>query len=228
MEIKVIGLGGIGGALAPFLVRYLEYSDGERHRVTLVDGDSFERKNAPRQAFAALGNKARVKAEELAAHFPNVSLRAIPEYVTAGNIHRVIREGDVVFLAVDNHKTRKLVSDHCATLQQVLLISGGNELTDGNVQVFHREGRDLTLPLTRFHPEIESPADLSPADEGCEVLLQTSAPQLLFMNLAIASAMLSAFYAWREGRLSYDEVYLDLLLNKSQPVSRSTPLDAPA
>ncbi len=221
MEIKVIGLGGIGGALVPFLVRYLEYSDGERHRVTLVDGDSFERQNASRQAFTALGNKAKMKAEEMAPQFAGVSLRAIPEYVTGENIGRVIREGDVVFLAVDNHKTRKLVSDHCATLERVLLISGGNELTDGNVQVFHREGRDVTLPLTRFHPEIESPADLSPADVGCEVLLQTSAPQLLFMNLAIASAMLSAYYAWRQHSLSYDEVYLDLLLNKSLPVRRS-------
>jgi len=32
---------------------------------------------------------------------------------------------DLVLLAVDNHATRKLVSDHCARLDNVCLISGG-------------------------------------------------------------------------------------------------------
>ena len=35
LEIKAIGIGGIGCALLPFLCRYLQYS-GERARVTLI------------------------------------------------------------------------------------------------------------------------------------------------------------------------------------------------
>jgi len=50
MEIKVIGIGGIGCALLPFLARYLNYR-GERVRITLIDGDEFQRSNADRQAF---------------------------------------------------------------------------------------------------------------------------------------------------------------------------------
>jgi len=46
------------------------------------------------------------------------------------------------------------------------------------------------------------------------------APQLLFANLAIASAMLNAFYGIREGKLTYGEVYLDILEGKSNPVRR--------
>ena len=220
LEIKVVGLGGIGCALLPPLARYLHYA-GIGCRLTLVDGDAFEQRNLPRQAFRAAGNKARVKAEEVAQEFPGLSVRAIGEFVTPGNVADLIRSGDVVFLGVDNHRTRKVVSDHCERLADALLISGGNEWTDGNVQVYcRREGRDLSAPLTRFHPEIAVPGDGSPADASCDYAVAAGAPQLLFMNLAVASAMLNAFYAWQQGGIRYGEVYLDILAGRSQPVER--------
>lgn len=220
MQIKVIGIGGIGCALLPFLARYLNYSGG-RAKITLIDGDEFERRNAERQAFQVLGNKAQVKAGEMAREYEALSFRAIPEYLTEANIDQYLQEGDVVFLGVDNHKTRKLVSDHCEKLSTVVLISGGNDFTDGNVQVHIRQGgRGITAPITRFHPEIQNPQDRSPAEMSCEELMATQAPQLLFTNLAIASAMLNAFYAWREGKLTYGEVYIDVIEGKSNPVER--------
>ena len=220
LEIKVIGLGGIGCALLPPLSRYLYYA-GTGCRLTLVDGDAFEQRNLPRQGFRAAGNKARVKAEEVAQEFPGLSVRAVPEFVTAANAADWIRSGDVVFLGVDNHRTRKVISDHCERLADLLLISGGNEWTDGNVQVYCREGgRDLSAPLTRFHPEIAFPGDGSPADASCDAAAAAGAPQLLFTNLAVASAMLNAFYAWQQGGIGYGEVYLDILAGRSQPVER--------
>ena len=36
-------------------------------------------------------------------------------------------------------------------------------------------------------------------------------PQLLFANLMVASLMLNAFYALKQGGLNYSEVYLDIL-----------------
>ncbi len=220
-EIKVIGIGGIGCALLPFLARYLNFR-GERARITLVDGDEFERANADRQAFRVLGNKAKVKAAELAREFQGLSFRAVPEYVTEANIAPCIQEGDMVFLAVDNHKTRKLVSDYCGKLATVTLISGGNDFTDGNVQVhIRRAGSDWTAPITRFHPEIEKPRDRSPAEMSCEELMERGAHQLLFTNLAVASAMLNTFYSLREGKLQYGEVYLDIVEGKSNPVKRA-------
>lgn len=225
IDIKLIGVGGIGCALAPFLARYLQSEQrltGEEVRITLVDGDEFESKNASRQSFEGLGNKAKVKASELARSFPEISFRAIPEYVGAANLPHVIKEGELVFLAVDNHATRCAVSRHCEALSDVVLISGGNDYTDGNVQVYiRRGGRDLTAPLTRYHPEIGDPKDKSPAEMSCEELAAQAAPQLLFMNLGVASAMLNAFYAWRSGRLGYGEVYLDILEGRAQPAIRS-------
>ena len=233
-EIKVVGVGGIGCALLPHLCRFLCHggppaasggggngAPGAPARVTLVDGDAFEARNAARQAFAALGNKARVKAAELAREFEALSLRAVPEFIHEGNAAGIIGEGDVVFLAVDNHRTRKVVSDHCRTLRDVVLISGGNDLTDGNVQVYvRRAGSDVTVPLTRFHPEIASPRDRSPVEMSCDELQREGAPQLLFTNLAVASAMLNAFYAWQQGSLAYGEVYVDIVQARSNPVAR--------
>jgi molybdopterin/thiamine biosynthesis adenylyltransferase len=225
LEIKVIGIGGIGCALLPHLARYLQ-AGREAARLTLVDGDAFQARNGDRQSFAELGNKAKVKAAELARQFEDLSFRAIPEFVTPENVGRIVRSGEVVFLGVDNHKTRRVVSDHCQGLADVTLISGGNDFADGNVQIYVRcGGRDVTLPLTRFHPEIAEPKDRSPHEMSCDELLVESAPQLLFMNLAVASAMLNAFYAWRLGKLQYGEVYLDILEGKASPVQRQPAAD---
>jgi molybdopterin/thiamine biosynthesis adenylyltransferase len=220
MEIKAIGIGGIGCALLPFLCRYLQYS-GEPARLTLIDGDRFEQANASRQAFSRLGNKAEVKAAELAREFESLSFRAVPEYLTEENAVRHLQEGDIVFLMVDNHASRRLVSRQAATLQNLTLISGGNDFEDGNVQVYlRRDGRDLTPSLTRYHPEIADPQDRNPADLSCEELMAAGVPQLLFANLMVAALMLNAFYAWRKDGLSYVEAYLDILQNISRPVSR--------
>ena len=220
LEIKAIGIGGIGCALLPFLCRYLQYS-GEKARVTLIDGDRFERGNAARQAFSGLGNKAEVKARELAREFEAVAFRSIPEYVTEDNVARLIGAGEVVFLMVDNHASRHLVSRHVSSLADLSLISGGNDYEDGNVQVYIRQGGlDLTPSLARYHPEIAAPRTGIPPTLSCEELMAAGAPQLLFANLMVASLMLNAFYALRQGRLNYSEVYLDIVQNVSRAVSR--------
>jgi len=220
LEIKAIGIGGIGCALLPFLCRYLNYA-GERARLTLIDGDRFERANAPRQAFPRLGNKAEVKARELAQEFEALSLRAVPEYVTAANAGRLMVAGDVVFLMVDNHASRRLVDEHAAGLADLTLISGGNDFEDGNIQVYlRRGGLDLTPRLSRYHPEIARPGDRHPAELSCEELMAAGAPQLLFTNLMVASLMLNAFYALGRDLPGYCEVYLDIRQNLSRPVSR--------
>jgi len=219
-EIKAIGIGGIGCALLPFLCRYLQYS-GEPARITLIDGDRFERGNAARQAFSGLGNKAEVKSRELAREYEALAFRSKPEYVTEDNVGRLIGEGEVVFLMVDNHASRHLVSRHVSSLADLSLISGGNDYEDGNVQVYIRQGGlDLTPSLTRYHPEIAAPQDRNPAAMSCEELMAAGAPQLLFANLMVASLMLNAFYALRQGGLNYSEVYLDIVQNVTRAVSR--------
>jgi len=218
LNAKVIGLGGIGGALVPFLARLLDAHEPPA-RLTLIDGDEFEARNRARQAVPAYGNKATILAGELARTFDRLSVRAVPEYIREENVAALIEEGDYVLLAVDNHPSRRVVSDHCGRLRDVVVISGGNDLHDGNVQVFiRRGGEEIRPPLTRYHPEIARAAGPLPA-EGCDVQA-SSVPQLLVTNLAVASAMLNAFYACLQGMPAYEEAYLDILAGRMNPVAR--------
>jgi hypothetical protein len=219
-RIKLIGLGGIGCIVLQYLAVFLKSLD-RPVRLVLIDGDRFEAANTQRMVFQTLGNKAEVKAAETTAMLgaSDVSVVPVAEYVTVENIDRLIRPDDYVLLCVDNHPTRKLVSDHCESLSAVALFSGGNDGvnpprergTYGNVQVaVRREGRNLTAPLTRYHPEIAQPAGKLPSDADCGQLA-VSTPQILFANLAVASAMLNAFFAFTCDRLSYQEVQFDVL-----------------
>lgn len=234
--VKLVGLGGVGGIVARYLALFLRALDREL-RLVLVDGDAFEPANATRMAWLVPGNKAQVVAEELQLQLEEsrVALSAVPEYLTPDNLARVIQPGDVVLLAVDNHATRKLVSDHVAGLHDALLVSGGNDGvgedshgrvrhgTFGNVQVFLRAGgQDVTPSLDAFHPEIANPSDQRPDEEDC-ITAAFSTPQLLFANLQTASAMLSSLWLALERGPAYAELSFDIAAARMAP----SPLGVP-
>jgi predicted dinucleotide-binding enzyme len=231
MRIKLIGCGGIGGHLAPNLCQFLHAERRNAH-VVLVDGDAYEERNRNRMRFARCENKALAMARSLSTQFGDVlTVEPVPEYITPANVEEIVEGGDVVFLAVDNHRTRKLIDTRCAALGTVTLISGGNDGVEngesgtfGNVQLVRREGgRALTGSLGRFHPEIQEPQDRLPSELGCLELAQAGAPQLLFTNLAVASVMLNAFYGLLTGGVAYEEAYVDIAKNTVLPVERVPP-----
>jgi molybdopterin/thiamine biosynthesis adenylyltransferase len=227
-RIVVIGLGGVGSVLGRYLGKFMDSLKRDT-TIYLVDGDAFELRNSARMEFSAIGNKAIEKAREftrIAGEY--VRYVPVPQFVTKENAATIIAENDVVFLCVDNHASRLVVSNRCCELDNVVLISGGNDGiekgkdgTFGNVQVFMRcNGGNRTNPLTRFHPEISDPADSEPDELGCGEL-RDSAPQLLFANLAVASAMLNAFYCCLCNELEYEEIYFSITRGKMVPVKRS-------
>lgn len=221
-KVKVVGSGGIGGHLLEPLCRYLTYT-GDYCEVTVIDGDVYEERNRERQRFQTCGNKAEETVRTLKEVFPKIHLRAKAEYLTENNIITSIRENDVVFLCVDNHATRKLVSNRCEELDDVLLISGGNNYTDGDVLIYMRKnGCNVTPPLTTL-PEIANHKDKNPGEftdaerQGCQQEAMSN-PQLLFMNLDIASSMLGCYYAYDQGRLNFKRVYTDILTQARRAV----------
>jgi hypothetical protein len=229
-RVKCIGLGGIGVVVAQGVAQFLA-SQGAGAPLWLIDGDKYEERNRDRVLFEACENKAVAKARELMrACARGVDVLPVAELVTSQNVGRLIEEGDVVFCCVDNHASRRLVGRRCQRLRDVVLISGGNDGieagqsgTFGNVQVYlRRAGRDVTNPITRFHPEIRQAREQGLDELGCgEQAL--AAPQLLFTNLAVAAAMLGAFYAWLSGTLEYEELYLDTAAGRMTPVKRALP-----
>ncbi len=212
-KLVIIGLGGIGSILSDNLCRYLNHQEN-KWTVTLIDGDSYELKNQERQTFVRLGNKARVKAIEFRMKFENIIFNECEDYITPTNIDSSIKEGDMVFVCVDNHKTRKLISEHIKKLRNVIIVSGGNEKTDGNIQITtKKEGKFLTANLIDYHPEIDNPKDKSPHEMSCEELSK-SEPQLLFTNMTVATIMCWIFYSLDKELLELDdigEVYFDIL-----------------
>jgi len=210
LSIKVIGIGGVGTIFCDKLLRFLNYGNTPSN-VTLVDGDIFEQKNLPRQDFSDDGNKAVSKTVSLRSKYDKVRITPKDCYVDQNNISSIMGENDIVCVCVDNHKTRKVISDYAFKLKNVVVISGGNELTDGNVQIFvRREGENLTPSLTDYHPEISEPKDKLPTEMSCEEL-SSSEPQLFFTNLGVATFMCFAFYnvITRKDH-KYSEVYFDI------------------
>jgi molybdopterin/thiamine biosynthesis adenylyltransferase len=211
MNIKIIGLGGVGSILVERLCRFLNYTREIEASVTLVDGDEYEAKNYERQEFSTFGNKAEVKASDLDIQFPDISIDVFPAFVNETTIMNVVKEGDIVILCVDNHKTRNIVNNYCKNMKNVTLISGGNELVDGNVQTYIRkDGSDITPDIAAYHPEIANPDDKLPEELSCEQLSQ-SEPQLYFANLGVATIMCWSFYnAVIKEDIEASEVYFDI------------------
>ena len=223
MDITVIGLGGIGSILVERLCRFLNFGSNDFDvEFLLVDGDEYEAKNYERQEFTRLGNKADIKATELSVKFDKLGFDVFEEYITEENVSEVIGEGAIVFMCVDNHKTRMIVSNYCKTLKDVTLISGGNEFTDGNAQLYvRRDSKDMTPDLCKYHPEIATPDDKLPSEMSCEEL-SASEPQLYFTNLGAAYNMCCMFYnAIIEGKYERSEVYFDILTMNSNSKIRS-------
>jgi hypothetical protein len=231
-SVKLIGLGGVGSIVARYAGVFLA-SLSQEIRLVLVDGDTFEHSNASRMLFADCGNKAAVLRREMLPRIAEstIALVAIEEFLTPGNVSRFIQPGDICLLCVDNHATRKLVNDYCATLPDICLISGGNDGvgpdsrgavrrgTFGNVQIYVRRANvDVTAPLTRHHPEIEQPGDRLPSDQSCTELA-VSVPQILFANLAVASAMLNTLWLYLCNALHYGELAFDIADGVMRPVS---------
>ena len=225
-RIKLIGLGGVGCIVLEYLAVFLK-SLNQQVRLVLIDGDKFEESNNSRMIFYEMGNKAEVKAADVMEVLESSKVNVVPvsEYITDANIDQLIKPGDHVFLCVDNHATRKLVSDHCSKLNTITLISGGNEGVEpphergtyGNVQVYLRkDGKDVSNPLTKFHPEIANPKGKRPDQMSC-VEMAASTPQILFTNLAVASAMLNAFFAQCCNQLTYQEVKFDIVEARMLP-----------
>lgn len=215
-EITIIGLGGIGSYLVNILSRYMN-SKEEETRINLVDGDEYESKNFQRQEFKVGRegqNKASAQRLELEDKFRKINFVDFNEYVNEDNIKKIIKDKQTVFVCVDNHKTRRLISKYADTLQNIDVISGGNEYVDGNVQIYLRKnGVKCTPSITDYHGEIENPVDKSPDEMSCEELSSESAPQLLFTNLSVATFMCWAYYVKEETGKKYEEIPCELCFN---------------
>ena len=143
VKIVMLGAGGTGGYIAPYLYRLLHMLDRPT-RFLICDGDIVELKNLDRQNFvpADLGeNKARILAERYSTvlgmeteYVPNF-IETLPELMaliapnlweTDGFRNRYAAEMVILLGCVDNNRTRQLCHEAFCRSDDLVYIDSGN------------------------------------------------------------------------------------------------------
>jgi molybdopterin/thiamine biosynthesis adenylyltransferase len=233
-KIVIIGCGGIGSWLLGPLLRFLNAEDfkGEVH---IWDGDRYGPENQERQEFeeGAIGqNKAETQAGAFRGNYAALRIISHAEYVTEQNVARAVTEHSIIITAVDNHPLRCLVDRQAGALNEVCVLSAGNEKLDGNVHVLlRRAGKEITAPLLQRHPEIAKSKHGNRAEMGCEAMVAKGETQLLITNFLAAAATMAAFhilwtYGERTGKrrqtIVPQELYFDAGLGSMSLVAAAT------
>ncbi len=213
----MIGAGGTGTHFVGPALAYLESyhrNRGEEWQFAIIDGDNFDEGNLERQLFDP-GYVKQNKAEAVAKMHNRYPVVAVPNFIGRAELEQIFDEGDTVFICADNHSIRALVQERALQLQDCVVINAGNELHDGNVQLWVREnGENATPKLTYMHPEIEYSGSDDRAGMSCQQAAQLpGGGQLILANQQAAAWMLAALWRYHEGawRTGWTELQYDLL-----------------
>jgi hypothetical protein len=215
MNIVIIGDGGVGSNLLPPLVKLLTNEKVNAH-IKIIDGDKVETKNFIRQDFVGK-DCGGYKVESTAKYIQSLiellmsglTVEPIPVFVKKDNVAEYILEGDIILVGVDNYKSRKIIDDYASTLKDVLVVYGGNEYSDGDVNITLVKGGEILTQYTKRHPEIQE-TDNAPDELNC-MESYASAPQILIANITVALYMLEVVYQYiKQGKVLYKEKMFDL------------------
>lgn len=212
-----IGAGGTGTHLIAPMLAYLEsfHKQGDEWQYVIIDGDNYDEGNLARQLFDP-GMVASNKAQAMAQMYNRFPVIAVPRFIGKEDLATMMNEGDTVFVCADNHSIRALVQDRALELRDSTVINAGNEMHDGNVQLFvRRNKKNETPPITFLHPEIVYVGEEDRAPMSCQqAAALPGGGQLILANQQAASWMLTALYRLHYSAsvpLSWTEVQFDLL-----------------
>lgn len=263
LNVYVIGCGGIGGYLIDMLPMAiaslsLDILQERGHniqpylsnagnialpcvvdRLTLVDGDIFNPRNALRQG-AGAGSKLAQRMRDIEdsvvrlSYLQNMKLVGYNAYVNPTNMKQIIPEcpefnpdagaarslyqdsvkglptpdlvtASVVFLCVDNLKTRYEVSKYMENFSDCLVINGGNEKTSGHVTLYERKnGEALDPNIYDVYPNITPDADQRPDEAACTEIAPKH-DQIAVTNSIVANIMIASFNRWARSGLYQEE-----------------------
>lgn len=182
----IIGCGGVGSAIVPSFC--LLKSPGE---VTLIDGDTIERKNLNRQMFEAsqIGmNKARALASKYGCRF-------IGEWFSRGKIPHF--RNDWLICLVDNHRTRMETFEVCDDSGCQAIIAA-NEMHSSEAYYYRRTWKGTSRDPRVYYPELttDNSGDPRSAAIGCTGEIQEMHPQLVSANLMAAALAEHLYVLW--------------------------------
>ena len=170
-------------------------------QLILIDGDEFSGHNALRQAGTA-GRKLAVQMNKIRSMdaftvwLNQTHLAGYDMYIKPSNMGKIFARtcNPVIFLGVDNHKTRYEVTRWLEENgpDRFLLINGGNNKVTGNVTIYEKDYTILDPPIYKLYPEVNENADRRPDEVACgTVTVQND--QTVIINHMIASIMLNYF-----------------------------------
>lgn len=144
--VLVVGAGGLG---TPVLQYLNAMGVG---RIGVVEPDTIERNNLPRQVVypeSAVGRpKLEVMLRQLRAQNPSTTLKGFDIYLNRNNALEIIADFDLVVDASDNFATRYLVNDACVILNKPF-VYGALYGWEGQVSVFNLQSHGQRGPTYR-------------------------------------------------------------------------------
>lgn len=203
VKVVMLGAGGTGGYVAPYVFRLLHMLDRPA-RFVVCDGDIVEPKNLDRQNFvpADLGeNKARVLAERYSTVL-GMETEYVPSFIEKLpdlmeliepkewelNPYSTKRTKEMVLLlgCVDNNKTRQLCHQAFHQSEELIYIDSGNGKYTGQVVCgVRRNGRTIRRSIGGVHPEMLKDTDLFPSEISCAEAAQEDPQSNLVLDDAV-------------------------------------------
>ena len=174
VKVVMLGAGGTGGYVAPYVFRLLHMLDRPA-RFVVCDGDIVEPKNLDRQNFvpADLGeNKARVLAERYSTVL-GMETEYVPNFIEKlPDLMELIEPKEWELIYID---------------------SGNGKYTGQVVCGVRRNGRTIRKSIGGVHPEMLKDTDLFPSEISCAEAAQED-PQSIVANVTAATAVLIMVY----------------------------------
>lgn len=182
----IIGCGGVGSAIVPSFCLLKSPAD-----ITLIDGDTIERKNLNRQMFDA-GQIGKNKALALAGKF---GCHALPEWFSRGKLR--LYRNDWLLCLVDNHRTRLEAIEVCDDIG-CQAIFAANEMHSAEAYYYRRAWKGSPRDPRVYYPELltDRSGDPRAAAIGCTGEAQESNRQLVSANLMAAALAEHLFVLW--------------------------------
>lgn len=133
-RVFVAGAGGLGSPVAIYLA---VAGVGE---IRICDADRVELSNLNRQILHTDDRLHRLKAvsaeQSLKALNPTLNIVALPEYLDAANINRIVNRPDIIVDCLDNYETRYLLNRY-SIRHNIPLVHGAIWGLDGQVSFLH-------------------------------------------------------------------------------------------
>lgn len=158
--VLVVGLGGLGAAVATYL------TGAGVGRIGLADHDTVSLSNLQRQVLYTVDSIGKPKTAEAAARLsaqsPDTTFELFPKGLTAENARETVAGFDLVVDCTDNFAARYLIDETCAALGKPWIHGAIGEF-GGQVAVMNLDGKHR---YTDLYPDRESLCALPRATAG--------------------------------------------------------------